>query len=206
MCGICFSRSDYTPSYYQNGDDSSSSTPVEHFSFSDLPNLDFGSPDEDEGVYYTCTVMDDRYTHPFQLSCSLDSPDEAERDHITLVIKELQTSSTSKQRHNALQSLYTLSREFPERCKWEEHFKVVLLRLVEVISDPESGVKILVLRIIREMLKTEQTRLKDYAELTTMKVLKAFTDEESTVRMKVVTVCQHDAFHCWCHSSGQPGS
>ncbi len=100
---------------------------------------------------------------------------------MTLVVKELQTSSGSKQRHNALQSLYTLSREFPERCKWDEHFKVVLLRLVEVIADQDSAVKILVLRIIREMLKTEQERLKDYAELTTMKVLKAFTDEESTV-------------------------
>lgn len=100
---------------------------------------------------------------------------------MTLVVKELQTCSTSKQRHNALQSLYTLSREFPERCNWEEHFKMVLLRLVEVIADPDAAVKILVLRIIREMLKTEQDRLKDYAELTTLKVLKAFTDEESTV-------------------------
>lgn len=107
--------------------------------------------------------------------------EEAEKDHMTLVMKELQTSSSSKQRHNALQSLYTLSREFPERCRWEEHFNVVLMRLVEVIADPDSAVKILVLRIIREMLKTEQARLKDYAELTTMKVLKAFTDEESTV-------------------------
>ena len=42
-------RSDYTPSYYQNGSDSSPPTSIEHFSFSDLPNLDFGSPDEDEG-------------------------------------------------------------------------------------------------------------------------------------------------------------
>lgn len=43
-------RSDYTPSFYQNGKDSSPPTSVEHFSFSDLPNLDFGSPDEDEGA------------------------------------------------------------------------------------------------------------------------------------------------------------
>ena len=109
-----------------------------------------------------------------------------EKDHMTLIVKDLQTSSTSKQRHNALQSLYTLCREFPERCKWEEHFKAVLLRLVEVISDPDSAVKILVLRVIREMLKTEQSRLKDYAELTTMKVLKAFTDEELTVRKGIL--------------------
>lgn len=153
------SRDEYTPSFYQNGKDSGSPTSVERFSFSDLPNLDFGSPDEDEG----------------------EPDDDVEKDHMTLVVKELQASSTSKQRLNALQSLYTLSREFPERCKWEEQFKAVLLRLVEVIVDPDSAVKILVLRILREMLKTEQARLRDYAELTTMKVLKAFTDEESTV-------------------------
>ena len=111
----------------------------------------------------------------------LGEEDEVEKDHMTLVIKELQNSSSSKQRHNALQSLYTLSREFPERCMWEEHFKAVLLRLVEVISDSDSAVKVFVLRIIREMLKTEQSRLKDYAELTTMKVLKAFADEDSVV-------------------------
>ena len=129
---------------------------------------------------------------------------------MTLVVKELQTSSTSKQRHTALQSLYTLSREFPDRCKWEEHFKVVLLRLIEVISDPESAVKILVLRIVREMLKTEQDRLKDYAELTTMKVLKAFTDEESTVRMcvhmcvvcDVVCMCVVCDVVCMCVCTG----
>lgn len=112
----------------------------------------------------------------------LGEGDGMDQDHMTLVVKDLQTCSTSKQRHNALQSLYTLSREFPERCKWEDHFKMVLLRLVEVITDPDSAVKILVLRIIREMLKTEQARLRDYAELTTLKVLKAFTDEESTVK------------------------
>lgn len=111
----------------------------------------------------------------------LGDTEDIELDHMSLVIKELQHSSGSKQRHNALQSLYTLSREFPERCRWEEHFKLVLLRLVEIIADPDSAVKILVLRIIREMLKTEQSRLKDYAELTTMKVLKAFSDDDSMV-------------------------
>lgn len=158
-------RSDYTPAVYQNGNDSnySSSSSLEHFSLSDLPNLDFGSPDDDEG-----------------------EDDFAEIDHMSLVVKELQNSSISKQRLNALQSLYTLSREFPERCKWEEHFKAVLLKLVEIISDPDSSVKVLVLRIIREMLKTEQSRLKDYAELTTMKVLKAFADNDSVVSIVMV--------------------
>ena len=54
-------RSDYTPSLYQNGEsEGNSPTPLE-FSFSDLPNLDFGSPDEDEGTsllpYSTITIF-----------------------------------------------------------------------------------------------------------------------------------------------------
>ncbi len=113
--------------------------------------------------------------------CLGEREDEEEKDHMTLVVRELQSASTSKQRHNALQSLYTLSREFPERCKWEDHFKGVLLKLVEIISDQDSAVRVLVLRIIREMLKTEQSRLKDYAELTTIKILEAFSDEDSVV-------------------------
>jgi hypothetical protein len=136
------------------------------------------------------------------LCCDIDchiltgETDEVEQDHMSLVVKDLQTCSTSKQRHNALQSLYTLSREFPERCKWEEHFKGVFLRLVEVITDQDSAVKILVLRIIREMLKTEQERLRDYAELTTLKVLKAFTDDESTVSLLVM--CETTLRDCVC--------
>ena len=44
-------RSNYNPSLYQNGGHSPSpSSALEQFSFSDLPNLDYGSPDEDEGV------------------------------------------------------------------------------------------------------------------------------------------------------------
>lgn len=45
-------RSDYNPSLYQNGSregQALSPSSIEHFSFSDLPNLDYGSPDEDEG-------------------------------------------------------------------------------------------------------------------------------------------------------------
>ena len=45
-------RSNYNPSLYQNGGHSPSpSSALEQFSFSDLPNLDYGSPDEDEGVF-----------------------------------------------------------------------------------------------------------------------------------------------------------
>lgn len=103
------------------------------------------------------------------------------KDHMTHVLRELQTSSSSKLRYIALQSLYTLSREYPEKCNWEEHFKTTLLKLVETISDADPGVRTVSLRVLREILKTQHDRLRDYAELTTMKVLKAFADTDASV-------------------------
>ena len=44
-----------------------------------------------------------------------------------------------------------------------------------------AGVRALSLRVLREMLKTEASRLHDFAELTTMKVLGAFADSEASV-------------------------
>ena len=69
-------RSDYTPMRYQNGsDDGSVGTPgtLEQFSFSDLPHLDFGSPDEDEG--------------------ERDPTSPGEKDQMATVTRELQTAS-----------------------------------------------------------------------------------------------------------------
>ena len=54
---------------------------------------------------------------------------------------------------------------------------------MDLISDNDSNVRVYSLRVLREMLKTDRERLKDYAELTTMKVLKAFADTDSVVRL-----------------------
>ena len=97
------------------------------------------------------------------------------------VLKELQTSTSSKLRYITLQSLFTLTREYPEKCNWEEHFKTTLLKLVETISASDPGVRTVSLRVLREILKTQHDRLRDYAELTTMKVLKAFADSDASV-------------------------
>ena len=41
--------------------------------------------------------------------------------------------------------------------------------------------RMLCLRVLREMLKTNGDKLRDYAELTTIKVLKGFADSDSLV-------------------------
>ena len=88
---------------------------------------------------------------------------------------------STKNRQAVLQSLLTLSREYPDKCNWEEYFKPVLLRLLDLMGDSDTTVKLYSLRALREMLKTQHERLKDYSELTTLKVLKCFTDSDSTV-------------------------
>ena len=88
---------------------------------------------------------------------------------------------SAKNRQAVLQSLLTLAREFPDKCNWEEHFKSVLLRLLDLMSDSDATVKLYSLRVLREMLKTQHERLRDYAELTTLKVLKSFADPDPTV-------------------------
>ena len=72
--------------------------------------------------------------------------------------------------------MFTQARDSPNDCHWDEHFKTVLLRLIELIGDDEANVRMMCLRVLREMLKTQDKMLSDYAELTTMKVLKAYAD------------------------------
>lgn len=88
---------------------------------------------------------------------------------------------SSKLRNAALQTLFTQARDSPESCQWNEHFQPVLLRLLELFSDKEISVRMMGLRVLREMLKSNGDKLKDYAELTTMKVLHGFADTDSLV-------------------------
>ena len=212
-------RSNYNPSLYQNGGrESPSSSAVEQFSFSDLPNLDYGSPDEDEGVLGREEEGEEEgrgrkdrrkalYVEVITPSLSLPLPPSlppsflsptveltTKGDQMLHVLKELQTSSSSKLRYIALQSLFTLTREYPEKCNWEEHFKTTLLKLVETISDSDPGVRTVSLRVLREILKTQHDRLRDYAELTTMKVLKAFADSDASVSYGAPVPCRKEGW------------
>ena len=103
--------------------------------------------------------------------------------YIVVLCKHIHThiQLSAKNRQVVLQSMLTLTREYPDKCNWDEHFKTVLLRLLDLMGDSDSTVKLLSLRVLREVLKTQHERLKDYAELTTLKVLKCFADQDSTV-------------------------
>lgn len=107
---------------------------------------------------------------------------DADKNFTWLVMKRLPDSRSVADWEEFLQTLYTFARELPHRCKWEENFKAVLFRLMSFFAETSvSRHKVLILRILREMLKSEPNLLKDYAEMTTMKVLKGFADPDSVV-------------------------
>ena len=49
------------------------------------------------------------------------------------------------------------------------------------MTDEDPNVRTVSLRVLREVLKTQHQRLRDYAELTTMKVLRTFADSDASV-------------------------
>ncbi|XP_037119633.1 CLIP-associating protein 2 isoform X28 [Syngnathus acus] len=64
---------------------------------------------------------------------------------------------------------------------WDEHFKTILLLLLETMSDREPVIRTLALRVLREILNKQPWRFKNYAELTIMKALEAHKDPHKEV-------------------------
>ncbi|XP_075442444.1 CLIP-associating protein 2 isoform X31 [Ascaphus truei] len=64
---------------------------------------------------------------------------------------------------------------------WDEHFKTILLLLLETLGDKEHAIRAMALRVLREILKNQPSRFKNYAELTIMKTLEAHKDPNKEV-------------------------
>ncbi|KAM6959357.1 CLIP-associating protein 2 isoform 1-T1 [Aplochiton taeniatus] len=64
---------------------------------------------------------------------------------------------------------------------WDEHFKTILLLLLETLGDREHVIRATALRVLREILSKQPWRFKNYAELTIMKALEAHKDPHKEV-------------------------
>lgn len=64
---------------------------------------------------------------------------------------------------------------------WDEHFKTILFVLLETLGDTNGHIRALALRVLREILKNQPSRFKDYTELTILRVLEAHKDTEREV-------------------------
>uniref|UniRef100_A0A670KCS3 Cytoplasmic linker associated protein 1 n=1 Tax=Podarcis muralis TaxID=64176 RepID=A0A670KCS3_PODMU len=114
----------------------------------------------------------------------IDQLRDAPIDHSDLVadlLKELSNHNERvEERKGALFELLKITRE-DNLGVWEEHFKTILLLLLETLGDKDHSIRALALRVLREILRNQPARFKNYAELTIMKTLEAHKDSHKEV-------------------------
>ncbi|KAM4688025.1 CLIP-associating protein 2 [Discoglossus pictus] len=97
------------------------------------------------------------------------------------LLKELSNHNERiEERKAALCELMRCTREEAFNV-WDEHFKTILLLLLETLGDKEHVIRAMALRVLREILKNQPSRFKNYAELTIMKTLEAHKDPHKEV-------------------------
>ncbi|XP_061598534.1 CLIP-associating protein 2 isoform X13 [Cololabis saira] len=110
--------------------------------------------------------------------------DDSSLDQSELVaelLKELSNHNERvEERKGALCELLKLIRENTLQV-WDEHFKTILLLLLETMGDREHVIRTLALRVLREILNKQPFRFKNYAELTIMKALESHKDPHKEV-------------------------
>ncbi|XP_073773260.1 CLIP-associating protein 1-B isoform X16 [Danio rerio] len=106
------------------------------------------------------------------------------------LLKELSNRSARvEERRAALLELLKVTRD-DSLSVWEEHFKSMLLLLLETLGDTDHTVRALALRVLKEILRSQPERFKNYAELTIMKTLEAHKDcHKEVVRAAEETAC-----------------
>uniref|UniRef100_A0A4W6EWR5 Cytoplasmic linker associated protein 1 n=1 Tax=Lates calcarifer TaxID=8187 RepID=A0A4W6EWR5_LATCA len=108
-------------------------------------------------------------------------------DQLELVgelLKELSQGQAGErgpeERRGTLLELLKVARE-DSLVVWEEHFKTMLLLLLETLGDKDHTIRALALRVLKEILRNQPARFKNYAELTIMKTLEAHKDSHKEV-------------------------
>ncbi|XP_071789051.1 CLIP-associating protein 1-like isoform X8 [Asterias amurensis] len=153
---------------------------IQSFTYSSRDDLDAFMKeghrvDSDEGISDTrLTVTDGAY----------DDDILAEGDHVDILVPLLTELSNHNQRfeerRTAMMQLIKLTRS-ESVAMWDNHFKTVLLLMLETLGDVEASIRAMALRVLREILRNQPDRFKDYAELTILKILEAHKDAQSEV-------------------------
>ncbi|XP_041759433.2 CLIP-associating protein 2 isoform X30 [Coregonus clupeaformis] len=123
------------------------------------------------------------------IDTSLDESDQQTDDSsidqselVSELLKELSNHNERvEERKAALCELLKLIRGNTLQVSWDEHFKTILLLLLETLGDREHVIRALALRVLREILSRQPWRFKNYAELTIMKALEAHKDPQKEV-------------------------
>ncbi|XP_073768132.1 CLIP-associating protein 1a isoform X15 [Danio rerio] len=102
-------------------------------------------------------------------------------DLVADLLKELSNHNERvEERKGALIELLKITRE-DSLAVWDEHFKTILLLLLETLGDKDHTIRALALRVLKEILRNQPARFKNYAELTIMKTLEAHKDSHKEV-------------------------
>ncbi|ESO94352.1 hypothetical protein LOTGIDRAFT_118703 [Lottia gigantea] len=102
-------------------------------------------------------------------------------DLIIDILTELSNHNTRfVERKNAMYSLTQLTRRGDFK-HWDEHFKNILLILLETLGDDDAMIRSFSLRVLQEILKKESGRFSEYAELTIFRILEAQKDSAKEV-------------------------
>ncbi|XP_062862056.1 CLIP-associating protein 1a [Trichomycterus rosablanca] len=102
-------------------------------------------------------------------------------DLVADLLKELSNHNERvEERKAALVELLKITRE-DSLAVWNEHFKTILLLLLETLGDKDHMIRALALRVLKEILRIQPARFKNYAELTIMKTLEAHKDSHKEV-------------------------
>uniref|UniRef100_A0A8C1EKW5 Cytoplasmic linker associated protein 1a n=1 Tax=Cyprinus carpio carpio TaxID=630221 RepID=A0A8C1EKW5_CYPCA len=107
---------------------------------------------------------------------------DCESTHLVAdLLKELSNHNERvEERKGALIELLKIARE-DSLAVWDEHFKTILLLLLETLGDKDHTIRALALRVLKEILRNQPARFKNYAELTIMKTLEAHKDSHKEV-------------------------
>ncbi|KAI4877064.1 hypothetical protein NFI96_002392 [Prochilodus magdalenae] len=122
-------------------------------------------------------VSENKMMHPRSYSAGPTQRLELVSD----LLKELSHHSEHvEERRVALLELLKVTRD-DTVAVWEEHFKTMLLLLLEMLGDKDHTIRALALRVLQEILRSQPARFKNYAELTIMKTLEAHRDSHKEV-------------------------
>ncbi|XP_067888356.1 CLIP-associating protein 2 isoform X10 [Heterodontus francisci] len=110
-----------------------------------------------------------------------DDPSLDQSDLVAELLKELSNHNERIEERKA--AMYELLKSIQEESLgvWDEHFKTVLLLLLETLGDREHTIRALALRVLKEILKHQPERFKNYAELTIIRTLEAHKDPQKEV-------------------------
>ncbi|KAL8570188.1 hypothetical protein ACOMHN_030983 [Nucella lapillus] len=133
--------------------------------------------------------------HMFQPHLYQDEPG-AMNGYKTVLTEDSDTASYDKETTipDVLRELSNHNERVKERCQmlekllkwvrhntisaeqWDEHFKSILLILIETFGDTDKTMRVDAMVVFRSILKRQAPRFRDYAELTILKVCEAHRD------------------------------